>query len=327
MKFKQALDRFRDKLFQGIHQHNLIYNTCWEDPHVDRMLLEMNAKSKVVMITGAGCNALDYLLDNPASIECVDVNPRQNALLELKRAIIKGNRHETLFEYFGRGTSVKALATYEKYIRGRLGEDAAKFWDKHILYFTGNARNKKTFYYRGTAGQFAWLFLKYVQARPKTHALLQQLLGAKSVEEQRLAYLELEPRLLTKLTKWVMNRHLTMSFLGVPRSQKSLITSNQQGGLAEYIRESLHRIFTQIPISENYFWFVYLKGYYTETCCPEYLKKENFESLHERNSRIRQHTCTISEFLQSNPGKYSHFILLDHQDWLAATQPELLREE
>ena len=39
------------------------------------------------MLTSAGCNALDYLLDGPAEIHAVDVNFRQNALLELKAAV------------------------------------------------------------------------------------------------------------------------------------------------------------------------------------------------------------------------------------------------
>ena len=32
------------------------------------------------MITSGGCNALDYLLDEPRRIYAVDMNPRQNAL-------------------------------------------------------------------------------------------------------------------------------------------------------------------------------------------------------------------------------------------------------
>jgi S-adenosylmethionine-diacylglycerol 3-amino-3-carboxypropyl transferase len=31
--------------------------------------------------------------------------------------------------------------------------------------------------------------------------------------------------------------------------------------------------------------------------------------------------------LKSHRGKYSHFVLLDHQDWLAWHRPEELREE
>ena len=31
--------------------------------------------------------------------------------------------------------------------------------------------------------------------------------------------------------------------------------------------------------------------------------------------------------MEENPGEYSHFVLLDHQDWLAGNQPEALKEE
>ncbi len=41
------------------------------------------------------------------------------------------------------------------------------------------------------------------------------------------------------------------------------------------------------------------------------------------------HTCnaTVSHFLKDHPGAYSHFVLLDHQDWLAWHQPRALEEE
>jgi S-adenosylmethionine-diacylglycerol 3-amino-3-carboxypropyl transferase len=36
---------------------------------------------------------------------------------------------------------------------------------------------------------------------------------------------------------------------------------------------------------------------------------------------------SIAQFLKANPGTYSHFILLDHQDWLAWNDTDGLREE
>lgn len=78
-----------DLLFKTVHNRWLIYNASWEDPRIDRQLLELNDQSKVVVLTSAGCNVLDYLLDSPAEINAIDVNPRQNALLNLKLALIK----------------------------------------------------------------------------------------------------------------------------------------------------------------------------------------------------------------------------------------------
>jgi S-adenosylmethionine-diacylglycerol 3-amino-3-carboxypropyl transferase len=49
--------------------------------------------------------------------------------------------------------------------------------------------------------------------------------------------------------------------------------------------------------------------------------------LAQQASNIHTHDQSISEFLESNPGMYSHFVLLDHLDWLAYYDPtELLRE-
>ena len=79
------IKQIKNRVFQQIHTGNLVYNTCWEDPRCDRALLDLTAESRVVMLTSAGCNALDYLLDAPHSIDCVDMNPRQNALLDLKK--------------------------------------------------------------------------------------------------------------------------------------------------------------------------------------------------------------------------------------------------
>jgi S-adenosylmethionine-diacylglycerol 3-amino-3-carboxypropyl transferase len=44
-------------------------------------------------------------------------------------------------------------------------------------------------------------------------------------------------------------------------------------------------------------------------------------------SRVTPHTCTVSDFLKKHPGKYSHYVLLDHQDWLAWHDPVALQEE
>src|SRR5262245_44464777 len=49
-------------LFDRIYQRTLVYNQCWEDPMVDHAALEITPTDRIVMITSAGCNALDYLL-------------------------------------------------------------------------------------------------------------------------------------------------------------------------------------------------------------------------------------------------------------------------
>ena len=82
-------DRIDQKIFDALYSRSLVYNTCWEDPAVDRQALHIGPEDTVMVITSAGCNALDYALGNPARVYAIDANPRQNALLELKIAGIR----------------------------------------------------------------------------------------------------------------------------------------------------------------------------------------------------------------------------------------------
>jgi len=55
--------------FNQIHSRYLIYNQCWEDPAIDNEVLNIGPDDRLVMITSAGCNALDYLY-RPGSKTC-----------------------------------------------------------------------------------------------------------------------------------------------------------------------------------------------------------------------------------------------------------------
>jgi hypothetical protein len=58
-------DTFDQKVFDAIYSRALVYNTCWEDPAVDRQVLNIGADDRLLVITSAGCNVLDYVLLGP----------------------------------------------------------------------------------------------------------------------------------------------------------------------------------------------------------------------------------------------------------------------
>ena len=69
------------RMFNFVHQNNLVYNTCWEDPRLDHVALEIGENDRVLVITSAGCNALDYALHCPEHVHAVDMNPRQKRVV------------------------------------------------------------------------------------------------------------------------------------------------------------------------------------------------------------------------------------------------------
>lgn len=321
----KLVNNTQDIIFRRIHGNRLIYNACWEDPEIDRQLMQLDESSNLVMITSAGCNVLDYLLDSPAQIHTIDVNHRQNALLHLKMSLVRAGSFDQFFTMFGLGSHRLYEAIYNT-VRFQLPLYAQEFWDKKIRYFS-RTNAKKSFYFHGTSGEVAWLFRNFLKTNKDIRRRLHDLLEAKSLAEQKEVYTQLEPRLWNKFVCWSLKHPMLLAMVGVPRPQIQLIKQQYPGGVIGYIRDNFKHICTEVPIQKNYFWRVYLTGAYTPTCCPNYLKKENFDLLRANLNRVHTYNTTLTEFLKCHPGPYSHFVLLDHQDWLAWHDREALDEE
>jgi len=315
-----------DAIFRRVHGSNLVYNTCWEDPRLDRQMLNLQPDSRLVMITSAGCNALDYLLDGPAEIHAVDMNPRQNALLELKVAMILRDNFVDLFKVFGHGCHAE-FATLLDSMHGLLQPGTQRFWASKSHYFRSTPMNP-SFYYRGTAGQMAWLALQvFKNTSSKVRDYLAALQHVTSLEDQHTLYQAVRPALWNGVVTWLLRQPMAMTMLGVPQSQVHLIESQFEGGITGFLQSKMEHVFTKVPYCDNYFWRVYLTGCYTRDCCPNYLLEHYQPALRDSVRRITTHNTTIANFLREHPGHYSHYVLLDHQDWLAAHQPKALAEE
>ncbi|MEO1515366.1 MAG: BtaA family protein [Bacteroidota bacterium] len=314
-------------LFRKIHGNNLVYNTCWEDPRCDKELMEIDEQSEIVMITSAGCNALSYLLENPQRVHCIDMNPKQNALLELKKAFFRLDAYEELFACFGDGQMRQMKTYYQSELRQLLPTYAQEYWDKHLHYFNGKGL-RKSFYFRGTSGLLAWFCGRYLKLRKKLHRSVEDFFESVSLEQQSQLYQQIDQQLFSsRFLVWAMNRHVVMSLAGVPKSQQQLFIDKYEDGTHGFVKDCMNHVFTTLPASENYFWQLYFQGYYTKDCCPEYLERDNYSSLQQNIDRVQTYTTTITEFLKQHPKAYSHFVLLDHQDWLAENDREALREE
>jgi len=314
--------------FAFVHGHNLVYNACWEDPRLDRVALELGPEDTVAVITSAGCNVLDYALVGPRHIYAVDMNPRQNALLELKIAGIRHLDFDTFFEMFGRGRLPNYRQVYRDHLRPALSPFAAEYWDRHIRFFApGGWRN--SFYFHGSSGTFARLVNFYIDRIVRVRDAVSRLLAATSLDQQQTIYFgELRDAVWRRFVRWLLGHDTTLSFVGVPRPQRQQVERYYRGGIAQYVEDCVEAVFACLPIWDNYFWRVYLTGEYSPTCCPEYLKPENFARLRAGLvDRISIHTGSLREFLENHDGTISRFVLLDHMDWLCSYHyPELERE-
>jgi S-adenosylmethionine-diacylglycerol 3-amino-3-carboxypropyl transferase len=307
-----------------LHGRQLIYNQCWEDPAVDHRALALGPDDRVLVITSAGCNALDYALSG-AQVVAVDANPRQTYLLELKLAAIRALDHQGAFELFGEGASPRAGELYAA-ARVHLPAEAAAFWDHRWRAFARGEARGGSFYYHGTAGLFAYALRVYLEAlglRPT----LNRLLAAPDVEAQLRVYeSELRDKLFRRGFLALLGRRTVMALLGVPPAQGALVRSHA-GGLGGYLRACLERVLALALLRDNYFWRVYLTGSYAREACPRYLEPAGFARLKAGLvDNVRAETATVASFLAGTRERFSAFVLLDHMDWLSAA-PELLAAE
>ena len=323
MAFKDWVNR---RIFTTVHGNNLVYNTCWEDPRLDRVALEFGPDDNVLVITSAGCNALDYALAGPKHVNAVDMNPRQNALLDLKMSAIRNLEFDDFFKMFGEGRLPGIKNIYQDKLRSKLPDWSRSFWDKKIKWFDNR---RKTFYHRGTSGAIARMICIYTDRVIRVRPQLDSLLNAESIEEQKEIYEKhLKKKFWSGLMKFTMNRDTTMSMLGVPKAQRRQIETQYEGGLVKFIQDCMESVFVELPMKDNYFWRVYMNGKYSRECCPEYLKEDNFAKLKGGVvDNVSTHTDSVQGFLEKYDGQISRYILLDHMDWLSDQFFPLLESE
>ena len=323
------LERISRTAFKLIHGKNLVYNQCWEDPRLDRVALQLTSKDDVLVITSAGCNALDYALAGANHVYAVDMNFRQNALLELKQAAIRKLDYEPYFDLFGKGKLRSWDQVYRSQLRSELSDPSREFWDRNGRFFRGG-KPRGSFYFRGTSGLFAWMVNGYINRVARIRRSINEILAAKTVEEQQEIYkrARLKESLFKPLVQWMLRRDMTMALLGVPRSQRRQLDEGYPGGIVQFIVDRIETVFSRLPLSDNYFWRVYLTGEYTPECSPEYLKEENYRKLRDGLvDRVSTHTNSVLGFLEDHPDPISRFVLLDHMDWLYSNYKDVLAAE
>jgi S-adenosylmethionine-diacylglycerol 3-amino-3-carboxypropyl transferase len=325
---KAVGDWLSGQVFRLVHGRNLVYNTCWEDPRLDRVALRLGPDDTVLVITSAGCNALDYALCGVRQVHAVDMNRRQNALLELKQAAIRALDFDDFFQMFGRGWLPDFAGVYAAKLRPQLSEPARRYWDRKGRYFRGGGW-RGSFYFHGTSGVFARLAKLYIDRRPGVRRGLEEIFAARDVAEQRRIYERLRPKIWNRAVRWVVRRDSTLSLLGVPRAQREQVERRYPGGIARFIEDSVEAVFAKLPLADNYFWRLYVFGAYTPECCPEYLKPAGFAALKAGLvDRVATHTASVEGFLRGHDGAISRFVLLDHMDWLSTpARLPLLRGE
>lgn len=290
---------------------------CWEDAQVDLQLLDLTEESSMCMIGSAGCNALSYLTAYPATIFSVDSNPCQTALLELKYVLIQQGEEALFRDFFIRGKSEQYKSSYAR-IRSFLSNASTKYWDRHLHFFNPQ---RKGFFYEGGAGYFARILNRIIDSSNVRNSVT-DLLCEHDLQTRKVLYQSIEERLFSGIQKYAWKKKVFLSLAGVPNSQRRAV-----GDLNAFMKKVLYTIFVEQSAHANPYWKTYINGYMDAEHTHLYLRKEHFELLRERIHRLRFETNLLNIHLSRTNQSYSHFILLDHMDWMAENDQSTLAQQ
>ncbi len=329
-------------LEQAIHQHaplsrkglmerlftawfgGWVYNQIWEDPRVDAQALQIGPESRILTISSAGCNVLNYLIHKPASIVTVDLNAAHMHLTRLK--VVAAQQlpdYEAFFNFFAVGKAKTNLGLYQRCIRPHLPEETRKFWDggmpgrPRIHSFKSGLYNQAKF---GLLMRVLHGCAKVIRRDPGA------LLKARTLEEQeQIFHQQIEPLFDNRLVRLGSRIPLVMYSLGIPPQQFEHVRN--EGNVTDMYLRRLRRLACDFPVGDNYFaWQAFARHYDLKDrrALPDYLQEEHYATVRAGADRVETRMTSLTRALyEAKPDSFNGFVFLDAQDWM---QPHQLEE-
>jgi S-adenosylmethionine-diacylglycerol 3-amino-3-carboxypropyl transferase len=314
---ESLLDRAFAYAFKG-----LVYAQIWEDPVVDMAALAIRPGDRIVTIASGGCNALSYLIADPAAVTALDLNTAHVALNKLKIAAVTHlPGHDRLRRFFVEADHAANLDDYTALLAPHLDDTTRRYWEGRDL--VGRRRIggfAKGIYKRGLLGKFigmAHLVARLYRVDPGA------LLKARNLDEQRKVFDEkFAPIFDSRFIRWLTDHPASLFGLGIPPAQYEALAGNER--MAVVLRRRLEKLACDFPVDDNYFaWQAFSRGYgrAKDAPVPPYLEARNYAAIRARIGRIDIRHANFAEHLAAQTdASLDCYVLLDAQDWMSDEQ-------
>lgn len=317
--YRVYYDEQRSEYNQFNHQY--IYAFTWEDPREDNNILKFTKDDTVLAITSAGDNILSYaqLKDSPKRIHCVDLNPCQGHLLELKLAAFKSLTQEEVWQLFGIGKIENFEDLLINKLSSHMSSHAFQFWHAHASTFDIKGRGL----YDTGFSKWALRMARYLFKFTGINDYVEELCSCISLDQQiKIWDDKIKPTLLNPVVSHLLigNPMFLWKALGVPANQASLMGPS----VINYVKETFEPLITRSLISkDNYFYYLCLKSKYSKNNCPDYLTREAYQKFSQKSTpldNIRIHTDYLHDvFKRLTEKSLTIAIIMDHMDWFSPT--------
>lgn len=314
---------YYDEMRPEYNQFNndYIYAFTWEDPREDDKILNFKSSDTVLAITSAGDNVLSYaqLPNAPRRIHCVDLNPCQGHLMELKLAAFKSLTKEEVWQLFGVGKIENFNDLLINKMSPHMSSNALQYW---------YAKGPQTFDVKGRGlydtgfSKWALRMASYLFYLTGVKDDVDELCSAKTMKQQKQIWdAKIKPTLLNPIVSKLLvgNPLFLWKALGVPANQAAMMGNS----VLKYVKDTFEPMVDRSLIStDNYFYYLCLQGQYSKNNCPDYLTSHAFKTFSRKEdsplNRIRIHTDFLNDvFSRLTPGSLTIAIIMDHMDWFS----------
>ncbi|KAF5385883.1 hypothetical protein D9615_002476 [Tricholomella constricta] len=313
---------------QPVHKEfrTFIYSFTWEDPFEDMRYLDLSKDDYMFVITSAGDNALHYAIEaRPQRIHCVDMNPCQGHLLELKLAALASLSYDDFFALFGAGRHPHFRSLLDSKLAPYLSSSAYQFWRLNDDAFASG------FYMRGYSG-WALRLARVIFSFAGVTKHVEKLCDCDTIAEQENIWrTKLRPVLLNPIVVALLKSPVfCWNALGVPLNQRRMLL--EEGSIYEFICHTLDPLTsTYLLKTGNYFYLLALLGHYTPASCPNYLTPSGFKALKANSSSaldvFRLHTDSIVNVLRGlSRWSLTRALIMDHLDWFTPGSKDVVEE-
>jgi S-adenosylmethionine-diacylglycerol 3-amino-3-carboxypropyl transferase len=276
--------------FASIPLDRLRYGLVWEDHATLYQALDLGPDDHALLITSAGCNALNALLAGPRQVTAIDLNPLQNELLALKMHVITHHPPTVLRGLLGLDGPA-AVATATAALQASLPPADYAAW---AAYLTQHPRGLLL------AGQLESYVTSFVPSLPAAwQAKLRGLLSCGSVAEQWVYF----QRELDQPDFWDrFVAYFDAVNLSQGRDPRLFRYAAESGGATFYTR--LRQQMGQQLARDNFFFRFLFFGpeNLPEALLPPCYQATNYQALRQRLPQLQLVTGEASEFLLSAAG-------------------------
>jgi len=222
-----------------------------------------------------------------------------------------------LFDIFAKNRVQLLKAQYESDIRPLLTARSRQFWDSHI-------KSLKNIMYSGTSGVLAYIVCRILFGLIGLGWVRTTVVERQSVDDFNAA---------VKKNGWKLNFFCNVIDYLISSAGFAMLAGvpSRQLELGLHRSDNFQTVFKRICstdlVHDNYFYYGYIAGEYSQLCCPRYLKKENFNALRKslNEGKLTLFEGTLVDCLKADEKtKYTVASLLDHMDWMP---PSMINEE